>query len=139
MKKNDIKVEAYLISRICDLDEYIQKKYAEKFGLEDGQKKYGLSKSYYKAFLSAKISTDVYKLERDLERKEIDRRENNWEILCDILKEHFGEEDANKVKDAFNIMAQKEVQRHILFETKNPIKKMHTAKEVKKEIEENLL
>ena len=139
MKKSKNIVGIYIISKICDLDEFIQKKYTEKFGEEEGKGKYSTAKSFYTLFLRAKINTETTKLGKDLERKEIDRRENHWEYLCNLLKEHFGEEESQEVKKAFSDMAEREVQQHILFETKNPFRKMQTTKVLQKEIEENTL
>ena len=135
MKNRDqIKIVSYLISSISDLNEYVEKEFIDKLGKEKGAAKHYVANCFYKPFVKAKITTELYKLDSDIEKKEIEKRENNWERLCSLVDECFEPYDALKVKDAYKDMAKKQVQVEILSEA-NKAKRHKVNKEVMKEMD----
>ena len=135
--KDQIRIVSYLVSSISNLDEYIEKAFVNKLGKEKGPSKHYLANCYFKPFLKAKITTELYKLDPEIEKKEIEKRENNWERLCHVLDENFGPYESLKVRDAYTEMAKKQVQVEILSGT-NKAQRHKVNKEVMQEMDYEL-
>ena len=126
------KAYIYLQSEIINIDKKIQSKF-EQLG-EEGAQLYALISTYYNQYKRFKINLNCYKLSRELKEKELNRQENTWEILCEVLDKYLSENDAKETKELYQNMVSKEIDCEIL-KGKKFFKKHKILKEV--ELKEN--
>ena len=131
------KVMVFILSDIIALQGEIEERFNRRFAEKAGDE-LSWANHYFNYFCRAKIDTEVNRMSQELTRQAIELREDNWEGLLDYLKENFDTRDAQFLINSFKKLAEREKEKYILTNKKNPFKKSKVIKQAEIDMKESI-